>query len=204
MWQDLTAEYDARLLQAELVRRAPGFSPELELFLEAWAEDEAKHAAALTRLYMEASGATQEGVRARLDGRSGDFEPMASFLDDEFRLSVLLAYDEAMSTHGYGADIPFYASLGGTPERQAAFAAVLRALKNDEAVHYRNAVELLACRHQGRAGEIAPLMDEIVALDAGQSEYKATFLLDHANDQFDEPGMRRVASAVVRTLERRL
>ena len=81
---------------------------------------------------------------------------------------------------------------------------MLRELKNDEATHYKNAVELLALRHRGRSDEVAPVMEEIVAHDAAQEEYRATFLLDHATDQFDASMMARVGRAVTRTLERRL
>lgn len=150
------------------------------------------------------SGVSKEDVRGRLAERAGDFEPLDYFLEDEFRLAVLLAYDEAMSAHGYGADIPFYASLGATSERQTAFAAVLRALNNDEAVHYRNAVEFLSYRYPGRAADIAPLLAEAVAVGVHQPEYGATFLLAHASDSLTPFTMQRVASAVTRTLERRL
>ena len=44
------------------------------------------------------------------------------------------AHDEVMSTAGW-EDIPFYRSLG-----PASFGQLLRELKNDEATHYRNAV----------------------------------------------------------------
>ena len=47
-------------------------------------------------------------------------------------------------------------------------------------------------------------MEEIVAHDAAQEEYRATFLLDHATNQFDATMMGRVGRAVTRTLERRL
>lgn len=204
VFQDLVAEYDARLLEAELLTRATGLSVPFREFLSAWAADEKKHTDALDRLYRGAFDADREPLLGRLRARRGDFAPLASFLDDEFKLGVMLAYDEAMSTHGYGADIAFYESLGRSDAQSSAFAQVLRELKNDEATHYKNAVELLALRHRGRGGEVAPVMEQIVAHDAAQEEYRATFLLDHATDQFDASMMARVGRAVTRTLERRL
>lgn len=204
VFQDLVAEYDARLLEAELLGSGRDFSAPFQEFLSAWAADEEKHTDALDRLYRGAFGLDRESLTSRLRARRGDFAPLASFLDDEFKLGVMLAYDEAMSTHGYGADIPFYESLGRSSAQSGAFAQVLRELKNDEATHYKNAVELLALGHRGRGGEVARVMEEIVAHDAAQEEYRATFLLDHATDQFDASMMARVGRAVTRTLERRL
>lgn len=204
VFQDLVAEYDARLLEAELLTRGDRLSAPFREFLSAWAADEEKHTDALGRLYRCAFGGDCESRFSRLRARRGDFAPLASFLDDEFKLGVMLAYDEAMSTQGYGADIPFYESLGRSDAQSSAFVRVLRELKNDEATHYKNAVELLALRHRGRGGEVAPVMEEIVAHDAAQEEYRATFLLDHATNQFDATMMGRVGRAVTRTLERRL
>lgn len=197
IWQDLVAEYDARILQRELLSRDAGFTPEFLAFLDAWAKDEEHHTDGLLRLYSLVTGEPEESVASRLDERRGDFVAMEGWLDDEFRLAVLFAYDEAMSTHGYGEDIPFYASLG-----PAEFGTLLRELKNDEAMHYRNALELLVSRHADRADEVPTVMDEIVAFDATQDEYKATFVLDHATSQYPPEMMERVGRNVCAALQR--
>lgn len=199
IWTDLVAEYDARILQAELLSRSASFTPEFLGFLDAWAADEEHHANGLLRLYSLVIGEPESDVAARLAERRGDFAPMEAWLDDEFRLAVLFAYDEAMSTTGYGEDIPFYASLG-PPE----FGTLLRELKNDEAMHYRNALELLVHRHADRADDVAGVMNEIVAFDAGQTEYRATFVLDHATSQFSSEMMERVGRNVAAALERHM
>lgn len=203
VWADLVAEYDARLLMDELVTRGP-HSPGMEHFLAAWAADEERHTDGLTWLYCRAFGVDPAEVGERLASRAGRFDSFEGFLDDEFRLATMVAYDEAMSTHGYGADLPFYSSLGRTGAERAAYASLLRELRADEAMHYRNAVELLAEQHADRAGEVAGVMDEVIALDAAQDEYQGAFLLDHASDQFSEGSMRRVGRAVAGTIERRL
>ena len=79
------------------------------------------------------------------DGEEGDFRAVESLFDGEFEVLVLLAYDEAMSTAGYGEGYPLLSLLG-----PASFGQLLRELKNDEATHYRNAVELLALAHSDR------------------------------------------------------
>ncbi len=203
LWMDLVAEYDARLLEAELARRASEldqpFSEEFGLFLKAWSLDEAKHADGLARLYRLVMGVTQEELDDRLRQRTGNFRGFDELLDDEFQLSVLFAYDEAMSTRGYGDDIPFYASLG-----PPAFGKLLRHLKNDEAVHYANAVELLGTRFPDRAGDVPEVMAKIIELDVAQESYEATFVLDHVSAEFTVDQMRQVGASVGAAIVRRL
>lgn len=203
LWTDLVAEYDARLLEAELGRRAAHrtapFSSEFGLFLDAWALDEEKHAEGLARLYCLVMDVERAELDARLAERQGDFSSFEAILDDEFKLAVLFAYDEAMSTRGYSEDIPFYASLG-----PPAFETLLRHLKNDEAVHYANAVELLAHRFADRAGDVPAAMAEIVELDQAQESYQGTFILDHATAQFSSEQMHKVGDSVGAAIVRRL
>ncbi|MEM9379693.1 MAG: hypothetical protein AAGB93_07050 [Planctomycetota bacterium] len=199
LWTDLAAEYDGRLLQAEVLGRGTEYTPAFHAFLRAWAEDEEHHARGLLRLCSLVLREPEGVLLERLGERRADFTGMGRWLDDEFALTVLLAYDEAMSTHGYGEDIPFYASLGPPP-----FERLLRELKNDEAVHYRNAVELLVAEHAHRADEVAQVLDEVVAYDAAQGEYRATFLLDHASDQFSRDDMERVGRSVRGAIDRRM
>lgn len=202
-WADLVAEFDARRLEEELLRRG-GYSAAFDAFLAAWTHDESKHTRALhwlfTRAFDVPPGELDERLERRLASTEADFEGLESFLDDEFRLALVLAYDEAMSTHGYGADVPFYASLARSPSEERAFRAVLRELRIDEAVHYRNAVALIAYEHAERRDEIDATVDEIVAFDRTQDGYGGGFLLDHASDQFAPETMERIGASVARAI----
>ena len=203
LWLDLVAEYDARLLEAELGRRAAergeAYSDAFGLFLGAWALDEAKHASGLASLYRLVMGVTEQELDERLGQRTGNFQAMGELLDDEFKLAVLFAYDEAMSTRGYSADIPFYASLG-----PPAFETLLRHLKNDEATHYANAVELLGAEFPGRSEEVPSVMARIIDLHAAQESYQATFILDHVSADFTKEELREVGKRVSAAIQRRL
>ena len=204
-WADLVAEYDARRLERELHRRG-GYSRAFHAFLAAWVYDEAKHTRALHWLYSRAFDVAPEELDERLEARlaqtEAEFDGLESFLRDEFRLAVVLAYDEAMSTHGYGADIPFYASLARSPKEERAFRAILRELRTDEAVHYRNAVALIAHEHPSRRDEIDATVHDIVSFDCAQEGYGGGFLLDHASDQFDADAMERIGASVARAIHR--
>ena len=203
LWMDLVAEYDARLLEAELRRRADrrghALSADFDSFLDAWALDEAKHADGLARLYRLVMGVSESELDERLAARAGNFSAFDEILDDEFQLSILFAYDEAMSTRGYSEDIPFYASLG-----PPAFETLLRHLKNDEAVHYANAVDLLCARYADRADEVPDAMAQIVELDVQQESYEGTFILDHVSSSISSDQMRQVGASVSAAIVRRL
>lgn len=199
LWIDLAAEWDARLLEAHIVDANRGFSAEFHAFLKVWAEDEEQHTEGLLRLYSLVTGEQEGSVLSRLRARVGDFRSVEPLLEGEFEVLVLLAYDEAMSTAGYGEDIPFYRSLG-----PASFGRLLRELKNDEAMHYRNAVELLVLAHRHRVEDVPRVVERVVQFDEAQEEYRATFVLDHATDQFDGAKMERVGESVVRTIQRRM
>ncbi len=199
LWIDLAAEWDARLLEAHILEAERGFSPEFHAFLEVWAADEEQHTEGLLRLYSLVTGEREDAVRGRLGARAGDFRSVEPLLGSEFEVLVLLAYDEAMSTAAYGDDIPFYRSLG-----PASFGKLLRELKNDEAMHYRNAVELLVHAHSDRVDDVPAVVERVVQFDEAQEEYRATFVLDHATDQFDGAEMERVGRSVVGAIQRRM
>lgn len=199
LWTDLVAEWDARLLEAFILERERSLTGAFHRFLAAWAQDEERHTDGLLRLYSLVTGEAEASVRGRLMERRGDFCAVEPLLEDEFELLVLLAYDEAMSTAGYSEDLPFYQSLGPAP-----FGRLLRELKNDEAVHYRNAVELLVLAYSDRIDEVPRVVERVVRFDEAQDEYRATFVLDHATDQFDGAKMERVGRSVVRAIQRRM
>lgn len=183
------------MLQAELLRRGGG-SAAFGAFLVAWAADEEKHALGLRWPYGRVFD--DRDTDERLESRQSAFDGLDSFLDDPFRLAVMLAYDEAMSAHGYGADIPFYTSLAASDAESVAFGALLRELRADEAMHDRNAIELIATNHADRIEDVQGAVDEVVALEGAGGEYRGSFLLDHASDQFSSDAMIRTGSAAAR------
>jgi hypothetical protein len=199
LWIDLAAEWDARLLEAHILGADREFSPEFYAFLKGWAADEERHTEGLLRLYSLVTGEPEDAVLSRLRARAGDFSSVEPLLAGEFEVLILLAYDEAMSTAAYRDDIPFYRSLG-----PASFGRLLRELKNDEAMHYRNAVELLVLAHSDRVDDVPGEVERVVQFDKAQEEYRATFVLDHATDQFDGAEMERVGRSVVRAIQRRM
>jgi hypothetical protein len=52
--------------------------------------------------------------------------------------------------------------------------------------------------------DVPGVVERVVQFDEAQEEYRATFVLDHATDQFDGAKMERVGESVVRTIQRRM
>ncbi len=173
LWHSLASEYDARHLSAYLRRQAVPLSPAFWALEAAWAADEQNHFDGLCWLYRRLYEVSAAEVTSRLAQRQPDFAPLSSLLSEEFRLCVVLAFDELASARAYARDIASYASLG------APAVALLRKLARDEMLHCRNAVDLLIRLHAPRLAEAEPIIAQVIAHDTSpQFSYRATFLLD--------------------------
>lgn len=180
LWHSLTTEYDARHLSAYLRQQAIPLSPAFWAMERAWAEDEQNHCLALSWLYSRLYGVAEPLITDHLRTRQPDFSLLSPLLRDEFRLCVVLAFDELASTRAYARDVATYAQLG------APAATLLRYAARDEMLHCCNAVDVLVSQHGLRLPEIGPVIDEVIAHDTSpQFSYRATFLLD----QIVEPSM---------------
>ena len=130
LWNDLTSEYDSHLLNRRVLDNPAKFSDEFVSFLEPWLADETNHYLGQRQIYSIFFGESVESIEARTKARVSDFSGIEPFLEDEFKLCLLLAYDEIVSTYAYHRDIPFYASLGAEP-----FNEWIVRIKRDEATH---------------------------------------------------------------------
>src|SRR5262249_32919123 len=108
LWKDTYAEYDARRLQGEVMRRAPVRTPEADAFLAAWDEDEKPHTAGFVRLLELTSGLSPGETWTSLDARESDFTDIGAYLKDEFTILVTTAWDEIVTCRVYREDHQFY------------------------------------------------------------------------------------------------
>jgi len=174
LWHEMCSEYDARRLAEHLRKSRVELSKEYRYFQRAWLRDENHHYLGFRHLYSTmydvSSVALARLVRARASGFSG----LSPFLENEFRLCVLLAYDEMVTARAYAADFPIYDSLG-----DKRLSMWIRGVCRDESLHCRNMVELLRLRYPVQLQDIPPMLDELASFDSGAEEYTGTFVLDH-------------------------
>lgn len=177
LWYDLCAESDSANLYAELCARGP-YSNAFNVFLDAWYADEKNHAQGFAMLHEILFGEHRRAAMSRARARPSDFSLLADFLDDEFKLSVLFAYDEFASVMTYEKDV-FYRELGSP-----IFVDWIRRVRADEALHFGNLVKLLQTFHAHRFAEVPQTLRQILRIENDHHEYQGTFLFDHECPHF--------------------
>ncbi len=173
-WFDLCAEWDSRHLHDRLMASAGSFSPEFLAFETAWFEDEINHAEGFLRLFAVLYGEDEGDLRRSLDAREPDFSAVAAFLEDEFDLAVLFAYDELATMRAYRIDMDLYRRF----ELPSA-SRWIRHLMRDETYHHKNAFDLVLLNHRHRLREVPDLIRAFLAFDEGDNRYCGTFVFDH-------------------------
>ena len=193
LWEDVTSEYDARFLAAELAPRRAGWSPAMRRAQAAWERDELSHHLGFRAAY-EAAFPGRREVDADLAARRPDFTRLAPLLEDELRLAALCAYDEFATVRVFRHYLPLYARLG--PE----LVAFVRSAIADEARHYASFLAVLRDEHAERLKELPAILAEIRACE-GQP-YAATFLLDHDDPVFGPALLASAEQALLRHARR--
>lgn len=178
-WHSVCTEYDSRNFYAHLKSSNLKPTSEFETFLSHWLKDETNHTEGFVILYGLIYQQSETDIYARLKARPVDFSPLEQFFSDEFKLCLLLAYDEIVTTWVYHRSIPFYEHLG--PRELKTW--ILK-LKSDEALHFNNLLKILKARHFHRFGEAESILEQILHLDQTLTQYGSTFVLDHQCDDF--------------------
>lgn len=200
IWDDLCSEYDAEHLCLELERLADAgtrYSAELWSFERVWRRDEYNHYRGFQRLYALLYDADEDHVAARLHQRAADFSGFGAYLTDEFKLCLMLAYDELCTTRAYANDVPFYQSLG-----DPIFVTWVERVRGDEARHYLNALRVAQTRHRDRLAEAPAIIADILATDLATSDYRGTFILDHHGPSYSPDLLRAVAATLAAVIQR--
>ena len=195
LWEDLCSEYDAENLCIELERlSAQGqfYSPEFWSFEKVWRRDEFNHYIGFQRLYHLVYGTPESAIAARLQARPADFTPFLDFLTDEFKLCLMLAYDELCTTRAYAVDMPYYRAFG-----QPLVEEWMHKVRGDEAIHYMNALRVVQTRHRDRLPQAEAILEEALALDLQAKSYQATFLFDHGGPSYSPAMLRGCAETVM-------
>jgi hypothetical protein len=189
MWRDLSTEYDARHFEDFVLQQNIDITDEFWDLCSAWKYDEQQHYDALKRIVSLLYDVPEAAVDARMLEQIPDFSAIASFFTEEFRILILLAFDEVISAQGYLDDVPMYDSFG-----PKGITEWVKNASKDEAVHARNALTLIRYRHAHRIPEVPGVVDEILDyLLKGKNGYRGTFVLD---DDYDEVSFRMAADSV--------
>lgn len=198
---DMNTEYDAMNLSDYLDRRqAAGteFSPEFWQFREAWLADEWNHYRGYRKLYSLCTGKSAEALHEDVVSRPVDFGPVERFLDDEFWICLVIAYDEIFTVRSCQQDFPLFESFA-----KPCLLEWIKLVARDEGYHYRNALEVVRRRHRDRIAEAPQVLDTLIGWDSESKEYGATFVLDHEETRYDAALLQTIREKILSLLDRR-
>jgi hypothetical protein len=170
----MLTEYDARNLREYLDAAEIDFSSDFLAFKRSWSRDEWNHYLGFRRIYATLYHESEDEIAKQLEVDHGDFDVIAEYLQDEFQICLLLAYDEIATAKSYLSEFPFYRSFGD----QRVFRWFQR-VTVDEINHCRNCMEILIARHPQRLAQIPENLDRFIEWDTRKSPYGRTFVLDH-------------------------
>jgi hypothetical protein len=178
LWGDMCAEYDSEHLWQHLNTGGFDFSTEFRSALAEWRSDERNHYVGLRHICSTMYDVAEEEIDTEMTDRRADFSAIQGFLTDEFRICVVLAYDELVSSRGYRL---FFDSFGkfGPPQ----YSQWVRWACRDEAWHYQNFLDVIRMVHPNRLPGVAGVIREIEAYESSPAmTYHGTFLLDHTGE----------------------
>jgi hypothetical protein len=173
LWHEICSEYDARRLSQCLFSGIKYLSPEFLAFRKCWLADESNHFDGFSILYSALFGEAIESIVEKIQGRPIDLTRL-DFINDEFSVCVLLAYDELVTAQAFKVEFPIYDSLNSS-----GVSDWIRLVQSDEIYHGVGAVKVILKNHRHRLMEIPSLLDRIALFDSDQETYSGAFVLDH-------------------------
>lgn len=180
-WKDLCSEYDAENFCKYLENSHINLSDDFKSFEFVWRRDEFNHYLGFRHIYSICFGVSKEEISNKVIKRSVDFEPILGLLEDEFKICLLLAYDEIATTKAYSTDFDKYKTLG-----HKNFLTWIKRVTRDESYHFHNCMQLIGKNHRNRISELPRLVDKFIEWDLGENAYKGTFVLDHDSEYFSK------------------
>ncbi|MGL3210403.1 hypothetical protein [Bradyrhizobium sp. BR 1433] len=199
LWPELYTEYDARHLKRELCIRNLIKTNEAEAFFNAWAADEERHTDGFIQIMELVAGGSEPDLRKRLDARPHDFSVISEFLEDEFSLIVMIAFDEMCTCRAYAAERKFYAGLGSSR-----FLLWLREVIADEAVHSMNAVNVIRARYCDRVSEVGAILESLISCITNDTTYTGTFVLDYFGTAYTKELLANCRATILRNVAKPL
>jgi hypothetical protein len=175
IWGDLCSEYDAEHFCQYLRQSQIPFTPEFQAFETLWRQDELNHYQGFRQIYALLFQQNPKAIEDEMTTRTPNFKDLKEFLQDEFSICVVIAYDELATARTYPQDFKLYASFGPAPVGKW-----LKYVARDEGLHYDNALQIIARCHRHRLAELPALINRLVEFNVEDNHhYNATFLLNH-------------------------
>lgn len=179
LYDSIITEYDARRLYWHLKTNHSHYFSSLEETLNPWLRDEIDHAYGFARIYSSYTGIPLDQVVLEAEIRNPDFSIIDPLINDAFKLLVMLAYDEIITTHVYHRSIAKYDKFDSQQ-----LSNWIRKTKKDETTHFFSFVQKAKELFPERTDETLSILEEIFDLDFEKQNYSGTFVLDHNTSDF--------------------
>ncbi|VVO96386.1 hypothetical protein PS874_02450 [Pseudomonas fluorescens] len=179
LFDSIITEYDARRLYWHLKTKHSHYFQTLTDVLNPWLRDEIDHAYGFCLIYSSYTGIPLDEVVLEAEIRNPDFSIIDPITTDAFKLLVMLAYDEIITTHVYHRSITKYDRFG-SPQ----LSTWIRKTKKDEVTHFFSFVQKAKKLFPNRIDETPSILEEIFDIDFEKQNYSGTFVLDHNTPDF--------------------
>ncbi len=179
---DMYTEYDSEHFCRYLERRRANgmrFTPEFLAFERVWRRDERNHYLGYRHLLEICGGPSEDESHQRMLERAADFSPIEQYLEDEFTICCVLAYDEIVTANSCRMDFPLFASFGAPRLRKW-----IRLVARDEAFHFLNVLDVVRLRHAHRIASVPSVLAALRRYDGAGNPYLSTFVMDHDPERF--------------------
>lgn len=179
LWRSICSEYDSINFYNKVRSLNINYTENFENFLTSWLQDEAMHTAGFKKLYQLVYDIEESQTDRALAERKPNFDSISEFLESEFSICLLLAFDEIVTAHVYEKSISFYSEVEPVKLPQW-----IKKVKRDEVKHFINVIKVIRSNHQYSIQAAKNILDRIVEVDTNLSNYEGTFVLDHACPEF--------------------
>jgi|SRR5215216_113054 len=195
---DMITEYDSHnLSQYFAKRRHQGmrFSSDFQTFERVWLIDERNHYEGYKLLLSMCTNRPEEELSKEAIQRQSDFTAIEHLLRDEFRICMVLAYDEIITANSCAMDFNLFSSFG-----HSAFRDWIKRVARDETFHFLNILDILKSHYSYRLKEAPRILGELVEYDCSEAKYGSTFVMDHDPKKFPRALLAHYCEKILQSL----
>ena len=143
-------------------------------------------------------GPPEEVSHQKMLERTADFSPIEGYLQDEFTICMVLAYDELVTANSCRMDFPLFGAFG-----DARFLRWIRLVARDEAFHFLNILDVIRRQHAQRIPDAVDVLKRLRRYDGAGHPYLSTFVMDHDPNRFSADLLDSYCQKILTTLSAR-